>query len=91
MLCMERQLILNLGDIGMVGVTCANCATQTIVDITKLENGLPSTCGACNKDFYPNQPRGTTPIERLVAAIRDCHRQPKPGLAVHISIDPLRM
>jgi len=91
MLCMERQLVLELKDIGRVGVTCPNCATQTIVDITKPETGNPSTCASCNKDFYPNQERGKTPLERLIAAIRDCHRQAKPGLTVHISTDPLKV
>ena len=67
---MEQQLILDLKDLEKIGVTCANCGTQVIMDVTKAGCRAPVSCPSCSETFYKDSVRGDSPLDYLVNAMK---------------------
>ena len=68
MLCMERQLILDIKELRQIGIECARCKTMTLfnVDIGR----VPLSCPSCEKPFYEKTEDRYNPIHLLVAALK---------------------
>ena len=52
---MEQQLILDFSELSSIGVECARCRTQIIMDVTSEYGDIPERCPACHGEDFNQQ------------------------------------
>jgi DNA-directed RNA polymerase subunit RPC12/RpoP len=87
---MERQLILDLKDITRIGVQCTRCNTRAVLDVTNDKCLTPDKCSSCGSEFYQDSIERSTPLDRLVKALRE-QQTSKRAVTFHITIPQLEV
>jgi hypothetical protein len=51
MLSMEQQLLIDIKDIASIAIHCTRCGSETVVNASNEEAGVPEKCSCCREDF----------------------------------------
>ncbi|MGA9110901.1 MAG: hypothetical protein ACLPSL_01925 [Smithella sp.] len=67
----SKEYVFDFTDLKLLSITCKNCGTETIIDLSKPETKLPKRCTPCRIEFDPQFERAIIDFSSTYSVLSD--------------------